>query len=70
MAAEPDARLWLRPGRDLDLLHAVERPVGTAEVSQLHGQRVLCVGVFAAAAFQNQADSNFQGAVLMKVNRR
>ena len=38
------------------LPHAVERPIGASEMRQLHRQRVLGVGVLAAAALQNQLD--------------
>ena len=66
------AALALRvPHRVQDALpHAVERAIGAAEVRQLDRQRVLRVGVLAAAALQNQLDLDVVALPLIEVDDR
>ena len=52
------------------LLHAVERPVGAAEMRQLDRQRVLGIGVLAAAALENQLDLDLVLLPLLEVDDR
>ena len=52
------------------LSHAVERAIGPAQVRQFHGQRILRVGVLAAAAFQNQLDLDAVALPLIEMDDR
>ncbi len=52
------------------LLHAVERAIRPSEMRELDGQRILRVGVFAAAALENQLDLDVGLLPLIEVNDR
>jgi hypothetical protein len=52
------------------LLHAVERAIRAPEVRQLDRQRVLRVGVLAAAAFENELDLDVGPLPLIEVDDR
>ena len=78
VAADADANgaraaaLALRlPDRVEDALaHAVERAVGAAEMIELGRQRVLRVGVLAAAALEDQLDLDLVALPLLEVDDR
>src|SRR5262249_38422201 len=50
------------------LSNTLERAVGASEVRQFDRQRILRVGVFAAAAFEDQFDFNLVAFPLIKVD--